>query len=43
MKQLHWVKNRLEYKVAVMERLGIIEAMAFDEHFNQYGDFILLG
>ena len=28
---------------AVMERLGIIEAMAFDEHFNQYGDFILLG
>ena len=27
---------------AVMERLGIIEAMAFDEHFNQYGDFIVL-
>lgn len=27
---------------SVMERLGIIEAFAFDEHFNQYGNFIRL-
>ena len=27
---------------AVMERLGIIEAFAFDEHFRQYNDFIIL-
>jgi predicted nucleic acid-binding protein len=27
---------------AVMERLGIIEAFAFDEHFNQYDNLIRL-
>ncbi|MDD5472983.1 MAG: PIN domain-containing protein [Candidatus Methanoperedens sp.] len=27
---------------AVMERLGINEAFAFDEHFEQYGDLIRL-
>lgn len=27
---------------AVMERLGIIEVFAFDEHFRQYNDFIIL-
>ena len=27
---------------ALMERLGITEAFAFDEHFKQYGTFIVL-
>ena len=27
---------------AVMERLGISEAISFDEHFRQYGKFITL-
>ena len=28
---------------AVMERLGIKEVLAFDDHFSQYNDFIVLG
>ena len=27
---------------AVMERLGITEVIAFDEHFRQYGKFTTL-
>ncbi len=27
---------------ALMERMGITEAFAFDEHFKQYGSFIVL-
>ena len=27
---------------ALMERIGITEAFAFDEHFTQYGRFIVL-
>ena len=27
---------------ALMERVGMIEVFAFDEHFKQYGNFIVL-
>jgi len=27
---------------AIMERLGIKEVLAFDDHFSQYNDFIIL-
>ena len=27
---------------ALMERIGVTEVFAFDEHFKQYGNFIVL-
>ena len=27
---------------ALMERIGITEVFAFDEHFTQYGSFVVL-